>query len=253
MNKSAVGEVYYPSNLLTRSSAKTVKGEKYGWETNILYLAPHKQNILGKNICPHATPGCAAACLYTSGRGKFNSVQKARMNKTTLFLTQKDWFLKKIYDELAHIEIREDKNNLMKQCVRFNGTSDIPWESLKLHNKNLFEHFSEIQFYDYTKSKKRVLENKFKNYHLTFSRSENNEDDCIEVLEAGHNVAMVFNKDFYKRNLQDGGTAFYTMKGKQYKVIDGDQSDLRFLDPQSVIVGLKAKGDASKDKSGFVL
>ncbi len=97
------------------------------------------------------------------------------------------------------------------------------------------------------------MENKIPNYHLTFSRSENNEDDCIRVLEAGHNVAMVFNKDFYKRNLQDGGTTFYTIKGKQYKVIDGDQSDLRFLDPKGVIVGLKAKGDASKDKSGFVL
>ena len=255
MNKSAVGEVYYPSNLLTRSSAKTVKGEKYGWETNILYLAPHKQNILGKNLCPHATVGCAAACLYTSGRGKFNSVQKARMNKTTLFLKDKDWFLNKLVSEIHKIGTMDIIGSFrdFKQCIRLNGTSDIPWENLKIQGDNIFNIYEHLQFYDYTKDPNRVLKNKLKNYHLTFSRSENNEDDCIKVLEAGHNVAMVFNKDFYKRNLQDGGTAFYTMKGKQYKVIDGDQSDLRFLDPQGVIVGLKAKGDAFKDKSGFVL
>jgi hypothetical protein len=252
-----VGEVYYPDSLLTRSSAKTVKGEKYGWETNILYLAPHKQNILGKNLCPNATAGCAAACLYTAGRGKFNSVQRARMNKTTLFLKEKDWFVKQLYKELKNIEHKNTvegmfKTNL-KQCVRLNGTSDIPWENIYKNNMNLLGYFPDVQFYDYTKSVKRILENKIKNYHLTFSRSENNEDDCIKVLEAGHNVAMVFNKDFYKRNLFDGGTAFYTMKGKQYKVIDGDQSDLRFLDPQGVIIGLKAKGDASKDTSGFVI
>ena len=45
---------------------------------------------------------------------------------------------------------------------------------------------------------------------------------------------------------------------KGYEVIDGDDSDLRFLDKfksweTGGIVGLKAKGPAKKDKSGFVV
>jgi hypothetical protein len=35
--------------------------------------------------------------------------------------------------------------------------------------------------------------------------------------------------------------------------VDGDKDDLRFLDPQGVIVGLKAKGDAKHDDTGFVI
>ena len=250
-------EVYYPKNLLTRSSAKTIKGEKLGWDTHILYLVPHKQNSLGKNLCPNATAGCAAACLYTSGRGKFNSVQKARHNKTDLFLKSKEWFMNKLYSELQLINNRNANSFIggNKQCVRLNGTSDIPWENLKIRGKNLFEHFPHLQFYDYTKSKNRMYSNKHANYHLTFSRSESNDNDCVEVLDKGHNVAAVFNKDFYKRNLYDGGTALYSFSyTKQYEVLDGDQHDLRFLDEKGgFIVGLKAKADANKDKTGFVI
>ena len=35
-------------------------------------------------------------------------------------------------------------------------------------------------------------------------------------------------------------------------VFNGDESDLRFLDPKNVIVGLYAKGKAKKDTTGFV-
>jgi hypothetical protein len=35
-------------------------------------------------------------------------------------------------------------------------------------------------------------------------------------------------------------------------VFNGDDSDLRFLDPKNSIIGLYAKGKAKKDTSGFV-
>ena len=35
-------------------------------------------------------------------------------------------------------------------------------------------------------------------------------------------------------------------------VFNGDESDLRFLDPKGVIVGLYMKGKAKKDNTGFV-
>lgn len=248
------GEVYYPSNLLTRSSTKTLKGEKFGWDTHILYLSPHKQNKHGKNLCPKATKGCAAACLYTAGRGRFSTVQRARMNKTELFLTQKKWFLEKLYKELNRISDKDDLGKSLpskynpnnRQCVRLNGTSDIPWENIKYKGKNFFEHFPNLIFYDYTKDHKRVINNKYSNYHLTFSRSEENNNLCLDLLTLGHNVAFVFAKNTYEDVVTKGKFLFWD-------VVDGDESDLRFLDKQGVIVALKSKGDGRNDTSGFII
>jgi hypothetical protein len=36
-------------------------------------------------------------------------------------------------------------------------------------------------------------------------------------------------------------------------VIDGDEHDARYDDPQGVIVGLRAKGQAINDTTGFVV
>ena len=36
-------------------------------------------------------------------------------------------------------------------------------------------------------------------------------------------------------------------------MVNGDNSDVRFIDPKGVIVGLIAKGKAKKDESGFVI
>jgi hypothetical protein len=35
--------------------------------------------------------------------------------------------------------------------------------------------------------------------------------------------------------------------------IDGDDSDVRFIEPHAVVVALYAKGKAKKDTSGFVV
>ena len=78
-----------------------------------------------------------------------------------------------------------------------------------------------------------------KNYSLTFSRKENNQDACKRVLSRGGNVAAVF-RDVPEK--WEGKACF-----------DGDASDLRFLDPRGVIVALKAKGKAKQDLSGFVI
>jgi hypothetical protein len=142
---------------------------------------------------------------------------------------------------------RASKNNLVP-CVRLNGTSDISWENVGGEFKNLLNKFPYLQFYDYSKNNIRM--ERFlgglmpKNYHLTFSLNESNMDTALKILKLGGNVAMVFD----------------TKKGKAlpkthlgFKVVDGDLSDLRFLDKQGVVVGLRAKGKARKDTtSGFV-
>ena len=68
-------------NLLTLSNAKTVKGEKQGFLTGILYLKPYTSGG-HKNVCPSATLGCISGCLNSAGRGRFDLVQNGRQRKT---------------------------------------------------------------------------------------------------------------------------------------------------------------------------
>jgi len=217
-----------PKNLLTTNNTKTVKGEKYGWKTFILYMSPFNQNAKGVNICPQATAGCAEACLFGSGfGGMFNSVELARMNKTNYFLSNRKAFLMQLYTEISAI-VKLYENKKEKVCIRLNGTSDLSWEKFKvMDGKSLMELFPDVIFYDYTKNYLRFNKTLPSNYFLTFSRSENNEDKVSELLARGFNAAVVFDE------LPE------TYNG--YKVINGDESDLRFEDPKNVVVGLKYK------------
>lgn len=223
-------------SLLTYQNAKTQKGEKKGYLTGILYLKPEKSGGRG-NVCPMATDGCKSSCLNTAGRGAFDQVQAGRQRKTNLYFDNQKQFIADLVSEVDKLIKRAEKLDLIP-CVRINGTSDLP--SLA---REVAKARPNVQFYDYTKlpnPHKRTL----KNYHLTFSKSESNLDDCLTALENGVNVAVVFQKELPKTYLG-------------YKVINGDESDLRFLDKKNkgkaVIVGLTAKGRAKKDTTGFVV
>jgi hypothetical protein len=215
------------SPLLTTDNSKTIKGEKLGYLTYILYMSPFTANSQGINVCSHATSGCANSCLVGSGFGGiYTSVAEARRKKTEYFLSSRKEFLEQLDMEIG----KAIKKNAGKAIVtiRLNGTSDLPYEKFKVRdNKSLFELYPEIQFYDYIKNYLRFDKILPSNYHLTFSRSESNDIKAKELLARGFNVAMVFDK------LPE---TFYG-----YKVINGDESDLRFLDEKGVIVGLKYK------------
>jgi hypothetical protein len=200
----------------------------------IMHLSPHKENSHGKNVCGHASNGCASACLNTAGRGAFSNVRNARIKKTDYFFENKQEFLSTLSNELR-------KANNKPSAVRLNGTSDLDFiELLKLKlGVDVFTEMPNLKFYDYTKNLKRALKYLGTDYHLTFSRSETNDDECLEYLRAGGQVAVVFDK------LPD------TWHG--FKVIDGDDDDLRYLDMGGVVIGLKAKGKAKYDTSGFVV
>lgn len=206
--------------LTVNKDAKTIKGLKYGYITGILYLQPSVRT------CPFASKGCRESCLNTAGMGRFDNVQLGRSNKTAKIL-------KKDYTELIQDIIKLDKSAESKgliPCVRLNGTSDLVWS-------NIIAMFPDIQFYDYTKDWNRRAG--FSNYHLTYSATEHTTDDeILDKIVAYENVAIVFDK------------VPETYLGVQ--VVDGDVNDLRFLDPLGVIVGLKAKGRAKKDLTGFV-
>ena len=215
-----------------------------GYITKGIHLAP--ANLAGYEVCQWRSKGCTMSCLNTAGRGQMNSVQQSRIAKTKLFFEQRKEFMIKLCKEIASTIKSAQKKN-MKAVFRLNLTSDIKWEDvyMKDPNYNIFEYFCAEQFYDYTKSFKRMASflGKHKefpsNYHLTFSRSESNDKVCEMVLEMGGNVAVVF-----RNQLPD------TWKG--YEVVNGDDTDLRFLDKQGVVVGLIEKGMAKKDATGFV-
>ena len=221
---------------LTLSNSKILKGFQKGFITYGLHLAP--STLSGRNVCPNASAGCAAACLNTAGRGMMNMVQEARINKTNKFFDNKyEFVLQLVKDIQAGIRFATRKQ--MEVCFRLNLTSDIRWEKY-----GIMQEFSKHQFYDYTKSKQRMKDFLSRdmpyNYHLTFSRDETTDTEFIkEVIKKGGNVAVVFDEI---PNTWEG-----------MPVVSGDDHDLRFTDPHGKIIGLVAKGKAKHDDSGFVV
>ena len=233
--------------LLSTGNPKVLKGMKQGYNTYILHLAP--ANVSGYETCPKRTAGCTAACLNTAGRGGMfkkgestNVIQEARKRKTKMFFENRMDFMLALYNDIK-LGIKQAEKKGMIPVFRLNGTSDIAWEKYDmLPGLNVFECFPNVQFYDYTK----ILGRKVKgltNYQLTFSAADGNDLDVYRAIAEGLNVATVFG---IKKTLPMPET----YNGRP--VFNGDESDLRFLDPKGVIVGLYAKGKAKKDTSGFV-
>jgi len=211
-----------------------------------LNLAP--ANISGFNTCASKSIGCENACLHEAGNPVFMPQKTlGRVNRTHLLFKEEAKFISMITREIRNHEIYCKKNNF-KPVIRLNTTSDVLFERKKF---SFMQNFPNVQFYDYTKHFNRMI--KYlkgelpSNYHLTFSRNEKNDFQATQVLKAGGNVAVVFRKELPK-----------TYKG--FKVVSGDDHDLRFLDKTNVVVGLKEKlslnkatGKLDRDKSGFVV
>jgi hypothetical protein len=235
-------------NLLTPDFAntKTAKSAKEfsGYVSYILHLSPadiaFKALSRKGTLCPMASEGCKAACLNSAGRGRFTSIQESRLRKSLYFILFKNEFMSHLEKEIAKLEKKATKNG-KRLVLRLNGTSDIVWESIKLADgRNIMERFDMVQFYDYTKIIARLEKKQLpSNYYVIFSASESNDSNWAKALTLGYNVAMVFNE--------------IPTQYKTHNVINGDLHDFRFKDNQrGVIVGLKAKGKAKKDTSGFV-
>lgn len=232
--------------LSINADAKTIKGNSKGYLTGVLYLAPY--DLSGHQVCPKASAGCAAACLNTAGRGVYNNVQQSRIAKTQRLFNDRAAFTAELVKDIEAL-IRKAQRERMIPVVRLNGTSDIPWEKFAcvrngVKYASIMEAFSDVQFYDYTKILNRHKALSLPNYHLTFSLSEDNDKSAIKALAQGYNVAVVMDVGRSEPKPATWGG---------FPAINGDETDLRFLDPNGGhIVGLFPKGKGRKDASGFV-
>ena len=226
--------------LLSDANPKIQKGVARGYLTFIMHLAPG--SISGRNVCPGASAGCLKVCLNTAGRGHMKPIQDARIRKTNWFYDDRTGFMQQLVKDVRAGIRKADRLGLIP-VFRLNGTSDLRWETVRVDGySNIFEMFPNVQFYDYTKLSNR--RNIPANYHLTFSRSESNEQLLDEALANGMNLAVVFST---KKK------ADLPIRYRSLPVVDADDTDLRFLDPAGSVCGLRAKGKASKDTTGFVV
>ena len=217
--------------LLSTANPKIQKGTAKGYLSFILHLAP--ATLSGHEVCPKRTKGCTDACLNTAGRGGMfkrgettNTIQKARVRKTKMYFDERDAFMAALEKDIAK-GIKMAAKLGLKPAFRLNGTSDLSVEKW-----GIIEKFPQVQFYDYTKVLGRKIAH-LPNYHLTFSAADGNDADVAKALAQGMNVTVVYDK------IPEG-------------VYSADEDDLRFLDGAVGIIGLKAKGKAKKDTTGFV-
>lgn len=224
------------------SSAKIKKNKKVSMQyTYILYLLPAKAS--GYQVCAGATKECIGGCLNTSGRvimdiNNSNTILTARFKKTCLFFEQRSLFMNWLVAELKTAQAKAKKDGY-GFSVRLNGTSDLNWDMYHIDGESIFDIFSDVQFYDYTKIARRMLTD-IPNYDLTLSYTGYNWLMCIDTLLSDRNVAVIF-------NIKKGQPLPATYKG--YKVIDGDLTDYRPDDDKGVIVGLRWKKIANKEKN----
>jgi len=236
--------------LSINADAKTIKGNKKGFMTAIQYLSPYKDS--GVNLCANADNAqCHIACLKSAGR--MVMAFDARLTRTKLYLTNQAEYFRQLVKEIKAFIKKAEQNNLTP-LVRLNGTSDIRWENVGFYSegvyyRNIMERFDAVQFYDYTKIPNREksingVQSFPTNYDLTFSYSgaKGFEKFTDRAFKDGKRVAVVFDR---VENIP------LTFHGR--KVVSGDDTDIRHLDPEDVVVSLYAKGHAKKDGSGFVV
>src|SRR3990167_310505 len=237
--------------LLTKGNPKLLKSLGKGYLSFILHFAPAK--VSGHEVCPFRTKECTALCLNLAGRGGIfkrgettNGIQQARIRRTKLFFENRQEFLSRLVEEIETACLYAMRKGLIP-CIRLNGTSDIPWENHPVERggiayQNVFEAFPDVQFYDYTKWPIDKRNTAIPNYYLTFSLAETLDSrlKAAQWLENGFNVSAVFE------------TANFPETFLGHPTVNGDESDLRFLDKPNSIVALKIKGRKRLKTGGFI-
>lgn len=231
---------------VNHSSKLAKNGKISGQHTYSIYFAP--ANTSGYNVCSHSTKECRLGCLATSGRqaieifSGIDRIKNSRIKKTKLFYEQPEFFMSWLIAEIKAAKAKALRNGF-EFSVRLNATSDIDWQNVKVNGQSIFEIFSDVQFYDYTKNINKFID-KPKNHHLTYSYTGRNWNQCKILLEKGFNIAMVFNA---KKETE------LPTEYKGFKVSNGDLTDYRIDDAKGIIIGLKWKRIADRKAEQQIL
>jgi hypothetical protein len=267
------------SSFFSLQNAKARKGFKKNVIVAMLYMQPANRVPGLPNVCAFAG-ACREPCLNFSGQGGMGSdetgysVQEARANLNRWYYTDKPGMVTAIKKSISALErasvkwpqsptkgIRDARVKLglkptfrgkYKMAIRLNGTSDLPWE-----RTGIMQSFPKTQFYDYTKNPNRMLDflngKMPRNYHLTFSMGGTADHMIPEILAAGGNVTIVFDTGRNADLPTSYGGRFVVKDSRgnlrevfvpETEVLDGDEDDLRFLDPKSdrgYFIGLRFK------------
>jgi hypothetical protein len=241
-----------PSELrLLGSSVKVEKGSKIGVSTAILYLAPADSAPITRNgrtvnLCPWASSGCRAGCRgEQAGRMVQSGVRNSRVWKTALFFADRALFGRILEREIAALRKRAKRQG-MPLAVRLDGTSDLGLAELF----GFPERFPDVILYDYTKSPHRVaIAAPTRNRHYTYSASERPESRRVaeRALVHGHSVAAIVDR------MPQSAKEWASLQSQVTEadrvipttVLDGDDTDARFLDVSAgrgALVALSVKG-----------
>lgn len=234
---------YFKGRTLLTDGKSNTKTAKNSMATYYLSLQPTNLNSKGENLCKFSTRECRTACLQFAGRQSFDNVVQSRSRKTEFFVNHRKEFMKKLWDELYCLNTKMGLQG-KKAAVRLNLLSDVDWpKEFDKHGYVSLDTLMFIQFYDYTKDHFKALSNKLPNYDLTLSFSGHNWQFCEKVLKNKiANVAVVFKK-------------VVPLIWNGFKVLNGDNSDERFLEDKGVIIGLKYKTPkgVKYEKTKFVI
>lgn len=217
-----------PMKLLS-SSYKTIKGEKLGFTTGILYLQPAGKVSLITLCAGAKMAGCEAPCLISSGQLGMSAGQNAATKRTVLMLLREEEFKAQLNAEIAKLYTKHGK----QLAIRLNGTSDLDWSDIINANP-------EVQFYDYTKIERRMATKQPANYSLTYSGSaysSASRSATARALLSGYKTVLAFNTK------QLPGE--FTIPAE---LADYDATDLRFL-PEGNIGALTRKGSNKAERA----
>lgn len=234
----------------TKNNPKVVKNTIVG-QVVTYSISLLQGDLSGHEVCAAALNSpCRALCLGYTGRCKSSilaygeeqsPVVRARGRKTRLFFEDRDTFMNILRYELENAKTYAEKRDMFFS-VRINCMSDLSPLAFRYkdNSKNILEMYPDVQFYDYSKNFNRAkLMEKYPNYDITFSYDGMNWDKCVDVLEKGYNVAVVFE------------SPVMPISWRGYQVIDGISSDLRYLDEKGgKIVYLLFHRPAGQYKNG---
>ena len=207
-----------------------------------LAMAPH--NIGGHNVCESSTISCVSACvLWLTGRTVTQGVRRAMIRRKMLFFEQPEEFYRLLRDDVIRHRRAAEKRGL-KPVIRLNVASDLDYS-------RFVRDYPDIQFYDYTKVRSRLLQRNWPtNYHLTYSVSERSHWRTITAqLDRGRNVAAIFSTRYSgQHHIKDALPTSWRFGGREWPIVDGDNCDVRLpdTDGQGVIVGLRFKGSLAR-------